>query len=163
MKALLRHVRERGYHIELSMRDKKTWQTWLSRGALVSVTSRIRPRDRIMTYIGVLHILKNCLKLRKIASRWIPKDLMEAQRWIWYNYTQAHLESYDRDEGASLRHIIALVETWARSYEPTNVKVMVILVYDCDGVIQTHTILQRQTVDAQYFCHFGAYSETCVA
>ncbi|KAJ4438475.1 hypothetical protein ANN_14420 [Periplaneta americana] len=36
----------------------------------------------------------------------------------------------------------------------TNVKVVVILVYDCDDVILIHTILQRQTVDPQYLCHF---------
>ena len=36
----------------------------------------------------------------------------------------------------------------------TNVKVMVIHVYDCDGVILTHTEPQRQIVDAQYFYNF---------
>ena len=37
---------------------------------------------------------------------------------------------------------------------PTNVKVMVIVAYDCDGVILTHAVLQRQNVNAQCFCHF---------
>ena len=71
-----------------------------------------------------------------------------------------------------------MYETWARLYQPelkrqsnewrhygsprsstvrqnpTKVKVMVILVYDCDGVILTHTVPPRQTVNAQYYCNF---------
>ena len=31
---------------------------------------------------------------------------------------------------------------------------MVILVYDCDGVILTHTVPRQQTVNAQYYCSF---------
>ena len=37
---------------------------------------------------------------------------------------------------------------------PTNVKVMVIVAYDCDGVILTHAVPQGQNVNAQYFRHF---------
>ncbi|PNF32359.1 hypothetical protein B7P43_G10097 [Cryptotermes secundus] len=37
---------------------------------------------------------------------------------------------------------------------PSNVKVMVILVYDCDGVILTLTIPRQQTVSVQYYCSF---------
>jgi len=88
------------------------------------------------------------------------------------------LERYEREGEAFLRRIITLDETWAKSYEPqlkrqpnewrhygsprkskvcqnpNNVKVMVILVYDCDGVILTHTIPRQQTVNAQYYCSF---------
>jgi len=31
---------------------------------------------------------------------------------------------------------------------------MVILVYDCDGVILTRTVPRQQTVNAQYYCSF---------
>ena len=37
---------------------------------------------------------------------------------------------------------------------PTNVKVMVIVAYNCDGVILTHAVPQRENVNAQYFRHF---------
>ncbi|KAJ4437359.1 hypothetical protein ANN_17500 [Periplaneta americana] len=84
---------------------------------------------------------------------------------------------YDREGDAFLWRIVALAETWARSYEPllkrqsnewrhywsprktverrtpTNVKVMLIVVYDCDCVILTHTVPQRQYVNA-HFRHF---------
>jgi hypothetical protein len=33
-------------------------------------------------------------------------------------------------------------------------KVMVILLYDCDGVILTHTVPQWQTINVQYYCSF---------
>ena len=36
----------------------------------------------------------------------------------------------------------------------TNAKVMVIVAYDCDGVILMHAIPQRHNVNAQYFRHF---------
>ena len=36
----------------------------------------------------------------------------------------------------------------------TNVNIKAILVYDCDSVILTYTVVQRQSVDAQYFRHF---------
>ena len=85
---------------------------------------------------------------------------------------------YGRDGDAFLWHIIALDENWARSYEPllkcqsnewchhgpprktvicrtrTNVKVMVIVASDSEGVILTHAVPQRLNVNAQYFCHF---------
>jgi len=90
---------------------------------------------------------------------------MEMQKWLRYNTARNHLERYEREGEAFLRRIITLDETWARLYEPqlkrqsnewrhyesprkskvcqnpSNVKVMVILVYDCDGVILTHTVL----------------------
>ena len=108
--------------------------------------------------------------------------MTEAQRWIRYDAAQTHLERYGRDGNAFLILIIALDETWARSYEPqlkrqsnvwrpygsplktrvrhtpTNVKGVVIHVYDCDGIILTNTIQQRQTVDSEYLCHFFEYS-----
>ena len=126
----------------------------------------------------VFRIVKKRLGMRKIASRWVPWDLTEAQRWLRYDAAQTHLQRYGRDGDAFLRHIIALDEKWARSYEPllkhqsnewrqqgaprktvvlrtpTNVKVMVIVAYDCDGVILTHAVPQRQNVNAQYFRHF---------
>ena len=42
---------------------------------------------------------------------------------------------------------------------PSNVKVMVILVHDFDGVILMHTVPQQQTVNAQYYCSF--WNTTC--
>ncbi|KAJ4437424.1 hypothetical protein ANN_17568 [Periplaneta americana] len=60
----------------------------------------------------------NRLNMRKIATRWVPWDLSEAQRWIRYDTAQTQLVRYDREGDDFLRHIVAFDETWARSYEP---------------------------------------------
>ena len=116
--------------------------------------------------------------MQKIASWWVPWDLTGAQRWLRYHTAQTHLQRYGRNGDAFLWCIIAPDETWARSYRPllkcqsnewhhhgsprktvvhctpTNVKVMVIVAYDCNGFIVTHAIPQRQNVNVQYFHHF---------
>ena len=95
------------------------------------------------------------------------------QKWLQYDAARNHLE---REGEAFLHRIITLDETWAKSYKPqmkrqsnewrhygsprkskvrqnpSSVKVLVILVYDCDGVILTHTVPRQQTVNAQYYC-----------
>ncbi|GJQ86093.1 hypothetical protein Trydic_g15249 [Trypoxylus dichotomus] len=58
------------------------------------------------------------LCMRKIASRWIPQNLMEMQQWIRYDTAQIHLERYDREGDAFLRPVIKLDEIWFGSYEP---------------------------------------------
>ena len=117
-------------------------------------------------HMTVFRILKKLLGMRKIASRWVPWDLTEAQRWLRNDAAQTHLQRYGRDGDAFLWRIIVLDETWARSYEtllkhqsnewhhhgspcktvvhrtPTNVKLMVIVAYDCDGVILTYAAPQ---------------------
>ena len=111
----------------------------------------------------VLHILKDRLRIKKIASRWVPEDLTNCSDE--YDTTPLKLTGTLRSVGyAFLRRIIVFDETWARSYEPQlkrqsnewrhygsprktkvphtaiNTKVMVILVYVCDGVILVHTV-----------------------
>ncbi|KAJ4426401.1 hypothetical protein ANN_27215 [Periplaneta americana] len=71
-----------------------------------------------LSHTTVLHILKNRLRMRKIASLWVPHDLMEAQLWIRYNAALPHLERYGRDGDTVLRRIITFDKTWARLYEP---------------------------------------------
>ncbi|KAJ4436852.1 hypothetical protein ANN_16984 [Periplaneta americana] len=63
-------------------------------------------------------------------------DLTEAQRWIRYDTAQTHLERYDREGDAFLRRIVALDETWARSYEP------LISANQMSGVITGHLAKQ---------------------
>ena len=140
--------------------------------ALLDTNRRLTVRELALeiglSHMTVFRIVKKRLRMRKIPSWWVPWDLTEAQRWLQYDAAQTHLQRYGRDGDAFLRCIIALDETWATSYEPllkcqsnewhhhgsprktvvrstpTNVKVMVIVAYDCIGVILTHAVPQRQ-------------------
>ncbi|PNF23534.1 hypothetical protein B7P43_G05594, partial [Cryptotermes secundus] len=108
-------------------------------------TIRELARETGLAHTAVLHILKECLGMTKTASRWVPHDLTEVQKWLRYDAARNHLERYEREVEAFLPRIITL---------DSNVRVMVILVYDCDGVILTHNVPRQQTVNAQYYCSF---------
>lgn len=51
------------------------------------------------------------------APMWVPHDLTEIQKWLLNDAANAHLESYEREGDAFLRHIITLKDTWSMSYE----------------------------------------------
>jgi len=126
----------------------------------------------------VLHILHDILGYRKTAAHWVPHTLSKVQQWHWYAIAQDLLDRYQREGDDFLGKIVTLDETWAHSYEPhlkwqsnewkhpgsprpkkvrptqSNVKAMFIVAYDTDGVILHHTVPQRQTVNAAYYCNF---------
>ena len=45
-----------------------------------------------LAHTTVLHILKERLGMRKIASRWVPHDLTEMQKWLRYDAARNHFE-----------------------------------------------------------------------
>ncbi|GBO09229.1 hypothetical protein AVEN_18492-1 [Araneus ventricosus] len=59
----------------------------------------------------VLHILKECLGMRKIASRWVPHDLTEMQKWLRYKAARSNFQCYEREGKAFLRRTITLDDT----------------------------------------------------
>ena len=125
-----------------------------------------------------LHILKERLHMRKIASCWVPHSLTEIQKWQRYESARMHLECYKKKGDAFLHRIIALDEAWARAYEPemkwqsnewrhygsprknrvrqnpSNAKVMVIFAYDSASIIPIHAVPQHRTVTGQYYADF---------
>ena len=64
-----------------------------------------------LSHMTVFHIVNKRLGMRKIASRWVPWDLTEVQRWLRYDAAQTYLQLYDRVGNVFLRCIIALDET----------------------------------------------------
>ena len=126
----------------------------------------------------VLNILKKWLGMRKITSRWVPYDLTENKKWLGYDEACTHLERYEHKGEAFLRWIITTNKIWARAYESqpkrqsnechrrrspqkvtvrqtaTNVKAMLIIAYDWDGVIIKYTVPQRHAVIVEYYCTF---------
>lgn len=70
--------------------------------------------------------------MRKIAAKWVPLDRNVVQQCTRYETCRINLERFHR-EGDMLNRIIAIVETWARAYEP-EVK----LQSPPNGIIQSH-------------------------
>jgi len=139
-----------------------------------------------LSHTTILHILKERLHMRKIASRWVPQSLTEIQKWQRYKSAWMHLERYKKKGDAFLHHIIALDEAWARAYKlemkrqsnewchygspritkvwqnPSNAKVMVIFAYDSAGIILTQAVPQHRTVTGQYYADFLEHHLRCV-
>ena len=59
-------------------------------------TIRELARQTGLAHKTVLNILKESLGMRKIASRWVPHDLTEMQKWLRYDAARNHLERYER-------------------------------------------------------------------
>ena len=105
--------------------------------------------------------------LHKLAAHWISHEISEVQHWQRYAVAQALLDRYQRKGDAFLGRIVAMNETWTRSYEPNlkrqsnqlkcpgslrpkkvchtqcAVKVMFIVAYDIDSLSCSITFVQR--------------------
>jgi hypothetical protein len=58
---------------------------------------------------------------KKIASRWVPHELKPEQKELGVNISAEHLERYNNSPDI-LERIIAIGETWLKSYDPRDVK-----------------------------------------
>jgi histone-lysine N-methyltransferase SETMAR len=65
----------------------------------------------------VRRILRQDLKMRKIAAKWVPHHLHETQKWTRYETCCINLERFHQEGNGMLNRIIAIDETWARAYE----------------------------------------------
>ena len=123
-------------------------------------------------------ILREVLRMRKIAAKWVPHALTEQQKWCRYETCRIHLERYQNERENLLNNIITIDETWIRAYEPelkrqtaewshegsprrqkfrqnpSPVKLMVILAYDVQGVSLYHILPHSETVNAQYYAAY---------
>ena len=53
-------------------------------------TIRELARETGLAHTTVLHTLKERLGMRKTASRWVPHDLTEMQKWLRYDAARTH-------------------------------------------------------------------------
>ncbi|PNF17197.1 hypothetical protein B7P43_G06593 [Cryptotermes secundus] len=60
-------------------------------------TIRELARETGLAHMTVLHILKERLSIRKIASRWLPHDLTETQKWLRYDAALLYHPPYSPD------------------------------------------------------------------
>ena len=56
---------------------------------------------------------------KKLRSRWIPHELTPRQKMSRYVIASKHLARYQREAGF-LNKIIAIDETWVKSYDPQD-------------------------------------------
>jgi len=69
---------------------------------------------------SLLTLLKE-IGAKKIRSRWCPKELTARQMQARMNIAGKHLARYQRESGF-LNKIIAIDETWLKSYDPRDSK-----------------------------------------
>ena len=70
-------------------------------------------------YKTVLHIVHGILSYCKLAVSWILHEISEMQQWHRYAVAQALLDLYQREGDNFLGIMVAMDESWARSYEPS--------------------------------------------
>lgn len=129
--------------------------------------------------IGSAHsILTQHLKMRKIAARWVPHFLTNAQMKERLDTAKEHLKRYEEEGERLLNRIVAIDETWIRSYEPElksqsaewhtpasprpakfrrkqgSIKQLAIFAYDNHGILSSHFVPAGQTVNGQYYKYF---------
>ena len=69
--------------------------------------------------VGSVHfILRNRLKMCKVSARWLPHRLTPEQAELRLTTATQLLYRYDSEGQDFLERIIAVSETWIRSYEP---------------------------------------------
>ena len=114
--------------------------------------------------------------MRKIAARWVPHHLTPEQKMERVRVASLLLRRQRREP--FLDRVIAIDETWIRSYEPelkrqsaewrhpdsprpikfrqspSPVKLMLIAAYDSSGMVLAHFVPPGQTVNSEYYCHF---------
>ena len=129
---------------------------------------------------SVHRILVEELKMRKICARWVPHCLTQEQQDRRMGIARLLRHRYRREGEDFLHRIVTLDETWARCYEPelksqsaewrnegsptrrpkkfrqgpSKMKVMLIVAYDCEGIVLIHAVPTHQNVNADYYHQF---------
>lgn len=126
---------------------------------------------------SVRTMLEGDLSMRKISAKWIPKELSKEQQETRVLIAQS-LRSRFRKDAGMLERIVAIDETWIKSYEPqskrqsqewhssgearpTKVrstiadwKAMAIVAYDQNGVLSCHLLQRNESVNGHRYHTF---------
>ena len=68
-----------------------------------------------------LRRILNEIGAKKIKSRWVPHELTQTQKQARHAIAGKHLARYQRESGF-LKKIVAIDETWVKSYDPKDVE-----------------------------------------
>jgi len=126
---------------------------------------------------SVHRILTDHLGMRKLSARWVPHNLTSDQKANRVRISRQLLRRHQQEEDF-LDRVVAIDETWVRSYEPelkrqsaewrrpgsprpikfrqkpSAVKLMLIAAYDTSGIVLSHYVPRGQTVTAAYYSNY---------
>jgi hypothetical protein len=127
-----------------------------------------------MSTASVFRIVTQTLQKRKVAAKWVPRQLSEEQKAARKRVAEELLRRYEAEGDQFLKIIFAIDETWIRDFEPqlksqssqwkhansprpkkcgrqqSKVKLMLIMTCDKNGVIATDRMPPGSTVTAAY-------------
>ncbi len=136
-------------------------------------TTQQLAREASMSHTTALKVLRKDLKMRKLAAKFVPHRLTNAQRRNREEISRNHLQTIQENPGV-LNQIIATDESWFFSYDPRNKtadmqwltkeeprptkylrlisqkKVMVILFFNSVGIISVDFV-EGGTVDSEVY------------
>ena len=139
--------------------------------------------EEIAKEMGISHgsvhtILTQNLNMRRVAARWVPHALTLEQKQSRVDIAQKLLSRYQNEKESFINRIVAIDETWIRSYEPElkrqssewhtpssprpvkfrrkqgHLKMMMIFAYDNKGILASHRVPTGQTVNQAYYRAF---------
>ena len=56
--------------------------------------------------------------MRKVAARWVPRALTDEQKQARVDVAKCLYKRYEKEGDTFINRIIAIDETWIKSYEP---------------------------------------------
>ena len=128
-----------------------------------------------ITHGSAHSILTERLKMRKVAARWMPHMLTDSEKQNRVKIARSLLHRYGEEGDEMLQRIVAIDETWARSFEPelkrqssewhtkdsmrplkfrrsqNCPKMLMIFAYDFRGVLTAHRVPTGRTVNKEYY------------
>ena len=126
--------------------------------------------------VGSVHsILRNRLKMRKVSARWVPHRLTLDQVERRLEVATNLRSRFDSEGQDFLSRIVAIDETWIRSYEPemkrqsaewhtpssprpakyrrtqSKLKMLMIFAYDRRAILTSHKVETGKTINGRYY------------
>ena len=150
---------------------------------VIMETDRRYTCEEVASEIGISHgsvhtILTNKLNMRRVSARWVPHALSSEQKQSRVDVATQLLERYKNEGDMFLNRIVAIDETWIRSYEPElkrqssewhtpgsprpikfkrkqgSLKMMMIFAYDNQGILAANRVPIGKTVNQEYYRTF---------
>ena len=138
--------------------------------------------DEVAESVRISHgsaheIITRHFKVRRIAARWLPHILTRDQLQERVRLAEEHINQHEKEGETFLNRIVAIDETWLRSYElelksqstewhspaspgpakfrrKRNLKQLAIFAYDNSGLLTTDYVPVGETVNGEYYSDF---------